>query len=155
MRPPPGNRLPRSGFLMSNIARYAMKALLLKLLCVAPVLLAGCAALERDEIGNKENTLAAAGFVVRPATSDAQTGMLARLPPNRISQRIEGSHVSYLYPDPVNCHCLYVGGQAAYGRYQELAIQQKIAQNQVEAAQLNSDFAWDGGPWGGYGPGYY
>ncbi len=125
------------------------------LLLALPLALSACAALQRDEIGDKENTLAAAGFVVRPANSDTQMGMLRSLPANRISQRIEGSHVSYLYPDPVVCHCLYVGGQAAYGRYQQMAIQQRIARDQIEAAQLNSDFAWDWGPWGGYGPGFY
>jgi hypothetical protein len=117
--------------------------------------LPACAALQRDEIGDKENNLAAAGFTVRPASNDARMTMLRTLPANRISQRIEGDRVSYLYPDPVVCHCLYVGGQAAYGRYQQMAIQQRIARDQIEAAQLNSDFAWDWGPWGGYGPGFY
>ena len=117
--------------------------------------LGGCAAIERNAIGDQENTLAAAGFVVRPASSDIRMSMLRTLPANRISRRIEGSHVSYLYPDPVVCRCLYVGGQAAYGRYQQIAIQQRIARDQMEAAELNSDFGWDWGPWGGYGPGYY
>ncbi len=125
------------------------------LLCTLPLALSACAALQRNAIGDTENSLAAAGFVVRPVNSDTQMGMLRTLPPNRVSQRIEGNRVSYLYPDPVVCRCLYVGGQAAYGRYQQLAIQQRIARDQVEAARLDSDFAWDWGPWGGYGPGFY
>jgi hypothetical protein len=115
----------------------------------------GCAALARDNAANTEKTLSAAGFTIRPITTLDERTMVAGLPPNRISRQINGSHVSYLYPDPINCRCLYIGGQAAYGRYQQFAIQEHIANEQVEAAQLNNDFAWDWGPWGGYGPAYY
>lgn len=132
-----------------------MTAKLVGLLCLAPLLLAGCAAIERQEIGDRENTLAAAGFTVQPANTPARTAMLSRLPPNRIYQRLEGDHVSYLYADPVYCQCLYVGSQAAFGRYQQIAIQQRIARDQLEAAQLNDQFGWGWGPWGGYGPGFY
>jgi hypothetical protein len=117
--------------------------------------LGGCAAIARDDAATTENTLSAAGFKVRPITSPAESAMVASLPPNRLSRQINGSHVSYLYPDPINCKCLYVGGQTAYGRYQQLAIQQRIANEQVEAAHLNANVAWDWGPWGGYGPAFY
>ena len=125
------------------------------LLAFAALSMTGCAAMRRDAAADTESTLAAAGFTVNPAVSPERAAMIASLPPNRISQRIEGSHISYLYPDPINCHCLYIGGQEAYGRYQQIAIQQRIAREQVEAAQLNSSFAWDWGPWGGYGPAFY
>ncbi len=121
----------------------------------AIALLSGCAAFQQDAITSRENTLSAAGFNVRPAATVSQQGMLARLPANRVSQRIEGEHVSYLYPDPVVCRCLYVGGQAAFGKYQQLLMQQQASAEQLQAAQLNSDFAWDWGPWGGYGPAFY
>lgn len=124
-------------------------------LIAATLALAGCAAIERNDAANTENILAAAGFTVRPITSPTQSTMVAALAPNRISRQIIGTHVSYLYPDPINCRCLYVGGQAAYGRYQQLAIQQRIADEQVEAAQFNANSAWDWGPWGGYGPAFY
>ncbi len=117
--------------------------------------LGGCAAMERDAVGERENTLAAAGFTVLPATTQARQDMLARLPANHISQRIEGEHVSYLYPDPVVCHCLYVGSQAAFGRFQQVRQQKRIASDQLMAAQMNSDPGWNWGPWGGYGPGFY
>lgn len=117
--------------------------------------LCGCAAVARDDAATTEDALSAAGFKVRPVTSTAERTMVASLPPNRISRQINDSHVSYLYPDPINCKCLYVGGQTAYGRYQQLAIQKHIANEQVEAAQLNANFAWDWGPWGGYGPAFY
>ncbi len=127
------------------ISRYAL---------ILAVLLPGCAILQRDAISDRENTLAAAGFTVRPIDTAARSTMITRLPPDRISQRIDGANVSYLYPDPVKCHCLYVGNQAAYARYQQISIQRNIARDQIDAAQLNSENDWDWGPWGGYGPGF-
>ena len=121
----------------------------------AAIALTGCAAIARDNAADTENTLSAAGFTIRPVTTQQQSALVATLPANRISRQINGSHVSYLYPDPINCRCLYVGGEDAYGRFQQLAIQQRIAQEQIQAARLNDDFAWDWGPWGGYGPAYY
>jgi hypothetical protein len=111
--------------------------------------------MERDSIQNHVNDLAAAGFVVLPATTPERQAMLATLPPNRVSQRIEGEHVSYLYPDPVLCHCLYVGGQDAFARFRAVELQRQITRDQLEAAQLNNNFMWDWGPWGGYGYRYY
>ena len=125
------------------------------LLCLTPLVLSGCAAIERSNITQTENTLAAAGFVVKPGSNAEQTAMIAKAPLNKISMRTEGTRVSYIYPDPTVCQCLYVGGQAAYGRYQQLAIQQRIADDQVNAAELNADSGFGWGPWGGFGPGFY
>ncbi len=125
------------------------------LVVLAAATLGGCAAMVRDQVSDRENTLAASGFTVLPASTPARQDMLARLPANHISQRIEGEHVSYLYPDPVVCHCLYVGSQEAFGRYQQIAQQKKLAADQLQAAQMNNEMGWEWGPWGGYGPGFY
>jgi len=122
---------------------------------LATVTLCGCAAWERNAVGDLETMLAAAGFTVLPATTPDRRDTLTRLPPNQLVQQIVGEQVSYLYPDPILCHCLYVGGQAEYGRFQYLALQRRIASDQVTAAQLNSDMRWGWGPWGGYGFGFY
>ena len=119
------------------------------------VALAGCAMFQQDAIIDRENTLSAAGFTVRPAATAQQQLMIATLPANRVSQRFEGNKVSYLYPDPVVCHCLYIGGQEAFGRYQQMQMQRRVASDQLQAAQLNADFAWDWSAWGGYGPAFY
>ncbi len=115
----------------------------------------GCASLQHDSIESTENNLAAAGFTILPATTPARQTMLIALPANRISRRIEGERVSYLYPDTVVCHCLYVGGQAAWGRYLAAAQARRLASDQLEAAQLNRDFYWDWAPWGGYDPRFF
>lgn len=122
------------------------------LMALGGLALGGCA-IERDLVQSRENMLAAAGFTVRPADSADRQAMLANLPANRVSQQIRGETVSYLYPDPVVCHCLYVGGQAEWARYQRAIQQQRIANERVEAARLDAT-SWNWGPWGGFGPGY-
>lgn len=97
----------------------------------------------------KENNLAAAGFVVRPANTPARVAMLKRLPPNRFLMRSRGNTVSYVYADPVNCNCLYVGTQDAYNAYRQAQSQERIANRQLLAARTYADARWD---WSGWGP---
>ncbi len=106
---------------------------------------------QRDAAHDRESLLSASGFTVLPANTPQRQDMLAQLPPNRVSQLIQGDRVSYLYPDPVLCHCLYAGGQQQFAQYQAYVQQRRIADEQVTAAQLNYDGGWDWGPWGGYG----
>lgn len=114
---------------------------------LALALVSGCATLIHD----RENQLSAAGFTVRPADTPERQAQLMKLPANRVSQQIRGQTVSYLYPDPVVCHCLYVGSEQNFSRYQQALQQQRVANEQLQASQFND---WDWGPWGGFGPGY-
>lgn len=123
-------------------------------LAFALVGLAGCAT-PQELVGGQEGMLAAAGFVARPANTPQRQKTLTTLPPNRIVQQATGDHLTYLYADPLVCQCLYVGGPQEWSRYQQALQQQRFADEQVEAAQLNYG-AWDWGPWGGgFGPGFY
>ncbi len=72
---------------------------------------------QRDAAHDRESLLSASGFTVLPANTPQRQDMLAKLPPNRVSQLIQGDKVSYLYPDPVLCHCLYAGGQQQFAQY--------------------------------------
>lgn len=107
-----------------------------------------------SSIDSKEDSLAAAGFTLRPANTAKRKSMLASLPPNKFFKSIHGDNVKYVYADPVICKCLYVGSQQAYGRYQQAAQQQKIANRRMLAAELYSDNNWDWNAWGPWSPGY-
>lgn len=114
--------------------------------------LAACAT-PQEIVAQKEDNLAAAGFVVRPANTPERQGMLNRLPPNKFVQRDHGNTVSYVYADPLVCDCLYVGTQAAYGRYQQHLQAEQLADQREMTAQLYSDPSWNWGGWGGgFGP---
>jgi hypothetical protein len=113
-------------------------------------LLASCAS-PQEVITERENLLAASGFAVLPANTAERQQMLATLPPGRIMQQIQGDQVSYLFADPLVCHCLYAGGQQNFAQYQAYVQTRRIADEQAVAAQLYWNGPWNWGPWGGYG----
>jgi len=118
------------------------------------VLIAGCET-TKEAVAHKEDSLTAAGFTAHPANTPARVAMLKRLPPHRFVQKPSGDTMHYVYADPVVCGCLYVGTEQAYGQYVKNERQQDLANEQLLAAQMYSDPAWDWGPWGGgFGRGF-
>lgn len=115
--------------------------------------LAACAT-QQERINKREDDLAAAGFIVKPANTPERQQMLSRLPPDKFVQRVHGDSVHYVYADPVVCHCLYVGTQQAYGQFKQHEQQQHLADEQMMTAQMYSDPAWNWGAWGPWGPGF-
>jgi hypothetical protein len=112
---------------------------------VLPFGLAACA----SQVQNKEDMLAAAGFTLVPANTPQRQASLTALPPHKFVRQVRGNNVIYTYADPTICDCLYVGNQAAYGRYRENVFQKQIADEQQMTAQI---YQMDWGPWG---PGWY
>ena len=51
-------------------------------------------------VTQKEDNLAAAGFMVRPANTPERIAMLNRLPPHQFVQRVNRDAVHYVYADP-------------------------------------------------------
>ena len=108
---------------------------------------AGCMT-PRQRAEDRENLLAAAGFTVLPANTPTRVASLRGLPPNKVVQQPVGDTVRYVYADPLVCACLYVGDQAAFGRYRQEVFQRQLADEQAMTAQMNQT-SWDSGPWGG------
>jgi hypothetical protein len=130
-----------------RLVRYCVAiALLLALQSIT-----GC---RSQVIQEKEDSLAAAGFILRPANTPERIAMLKRLPPNKFVRREHGDVVHYVYADPIVCSCLYVGTQQAYSQYLRDRQQQAIVDQQQLAAQEYSDAAWNWGAWGPWGPSY-
>lgn len=117
------------------------------------VALAGCETAQQ-RVQNREDELAAAGFIVKPANTPERQQMLARLPPHRFEQRVHGDSVHYVYADPLVCNCLYVGSQQAYNQYKRDRQQRQLADEQLMTAQTYQDAAWNWGAWGPWNPGY-
>ena len=97
---------------------------------------------------NKEDLLTAAGFVARPANTPARQAMLRTLPPGRFTRRARGNAFAYVFPDPLVCGCIYFGDEAAYGRYRQEVLNRRLVNDQLLAAQMNADAAWDWDAWG-------
>ena len=94
-----------------------------RLAALAICLLITARATPRQRADNRENLLAAAGFNARPADTQLRVASLHSLPAHEVVQRARGGSNRYLYADPLVCDRLYVGDQAAYGRYRQEVFQ--------------------------------
>lgn len=112
--------------------------------------LAGCAAMQKQETIETERLLSAAGFQVKLADTPQKQTNLQALPQQKLLLRQQSGKIYYIYPDATDCKCLYYGNEQAYQRYQRLALERNMAQEQIQAAELNEDMAMDGsgGPGG-------
>ena len=102
----------------------------------------------------KENLLVTAGFHNVLATTPQQKTLLAGLPPNQISTVQKDGRTWFVFPNQAAGSAL-VGTQAQYTQYRQLAFAQKISDQNLQAAQLNSMPPVGWGAWGGgWGPGF-
>ncbi|MFQ5788707.1 MAG: hypothetical protein ACE5H1_12090 [Thermodesulfobacteriota bacterium] len=117
----------------------------------------GCAAIHKSEAEQTDKLLAAAGFKTLPADTPQKMQMLDSLPPLKLKYRLKDGKPLYFFADPYDCKCIYTGDQAAYARFQKLAEQAQIAEEEQQAALMNEEAAmqfgpfgwgWLGGPWG-------
>lgn len=118
----------------------------------AVVLVLGGCATEQEIVQGRENMLAAAGFTARPADTPQRQTELKTLPPHKfIYQKQASDRVVYIYSDPTVCDCLYIGSEQAYQKYRQLAFQKQVADENLQAAQMNMS----GWQWGSWGPGWW
>jgi len=120
--------------------------LLILVASVAALFLAGCASTGST---NTTSLLTAAGFRAHTPQTPKQQQIYAALPPYQVQRAtVPGKGVFYVYKDQ-NAGLAYIGREAEYQRYQQLAIQQQIAQNYYMAAQMQQAAAWQWyGAWG-------
>jgi hypothetical protein len=120
---------------------------LLPLLATAALgLLTGCASLDAS---NQRSLLSAAGFHVRTPETPKQHELYNNAPSYKVQRVTFNNKTFYAYKDEKN-GVAYVGGEAEYQKYHELAVQQRIARDNYEAAQMQQDMAM--GWYGAYGP---
>ncbi len=102
--------------------------------------------------------LQSAGFSALPAASPQQTAELKSLPPLQLSSYIDSHGVShYWMADPDSCNCLFHGDEAAYQRYENIQLENQVAQRdrQAIAAQQYQQQQMMMGPGLGFGgPGF-
>jgi hypothetical protein len=107
---------------------------------------AGCAT-PQQQVAQKEDLLAAAGFQVRPADSPHRVAAMKRLPPNKFVMKVANGNPVYLYADPLDCNCLYLGTQQNWDAYKQEMFARQLADEAQMTAVMNQE-AWDWGPWG-------
>jgi hypothetical protein len=119
---------------------------------VFTIMLAGCAAIEKQETKSTEQLLSAAGFTIRPADTPDKLASLQAMKQRKVVRReTKDGQLQFLYADAAVCRCLYVGDEQAYQQYQKLAVQQQIAFADQEAAlDASLDSPWAYGWWTPY-----
>jgi hypothetical protein len=127
-----------------------MKTKLGFVLCLAGICVLfginGCASMDAS---NQESLLTAAGFRVRTPQTDRQRELYDAMPAYKVQHAVVKGKVFYAYKNEKK-GVAYVGGEAEYQRYQQLAVQQQIARENYMAAEMNRDAAW--GWYGAWGP---
>lgn len=126
---------------IANVARLMAPTAL----CMAIILtLCGCSMLgiggptPRQRAADLEPMLSAAGFHMVPADAPEKIQHLKTLPPLKVNYYVgKDGALRYWFADPDYCHCLYLGDEAAYQKYENLRVQARIAQNEQEAAEEN------------------
>jgi hypothetical protein len=114
-------------------------------------LVVGCTSTQTQ---NKENLLIAAGFKVIVPKTAAQQQKLQALPAGKVTLVQKDGKIYYVFPDAPNNQA-YVGGPNEYQAYKQLRLENKLANDNLEAAEMNQDASMDWGSWGGWGgPGF-
>src|SRR5215475_2917792 len=93
----------------------------------------GCASTS-TQTQSEEDLLIAAGFKVVTPKTTAQQQKLQSLPPGQLAMITKGRQTYYVFPDAANNRAL-VGGPKQYQTYQQLRLQQKLADENLEAAE--------------------
>lgn len=123
---------------VANIARFTIAAM---------VLLIGCATIQRLQARDTEELLTPAGFK-KQLVDAADTTSPDATPPYRLVSRTKDGTVQYIYADPDNCRCVYVGGSKEYAEYQRLATERRRDDERRRAAEA----VWDRNSWGPQSP---
>lgn len=124
-------------------------ALIWALLGALAVIVLGVSGCASTKAHSTEALLSAAGFHTLTPTTPKQQACYAALPPYKVQRRETNGKIVYAYADQ-KAGLLYVGGEKEYQQFMALAQQQKIANEQLQAAQMNENASMD---WDGWGPG--
>jgi hypothetical protein len=128
----------------------SLRYIVLSTTAAGAALLVSCATTASTQ--NRENMLVASGFkVIIPKTS-AQQQKLQNLPAGKVTMIQKAGKTYYIFPDPAHNQA-YVGGPKQYRHYQELRATNKLAEENLETAEMYQDSAMEWSLWGGWDAG--
>lgn len=105
------------------------------------VLGGGCAYTQRQKAQQIEPMLSAAGFKMKIADTPEKLAKLQAMPQLKFRTLKRHGKLYYAYTDAEGCRCTYLGSEAAYQSYESLQVQQRIAKEDMAAAEVNEDAA--------------
>jgi len=105
-------------------------------------------------VASNEDMMAASGFKIVPVNTPAREAAFKNLPPHQFVRQTKDGRPIYLYADSSICGCLYVGGQKAYGTYNQRRLAKRVADQQLQDVQEQNMIAsesamssWDWAAW--------
>jgi hypothetical protein len=107
------------------------KLFLGSLATICALVLAGCAAMEP---ASQESLLQKAGFQSRTPTTEKQKAAYAKLPAYQLHKGTREGRTIYAYKDE-KAGVVYLGNQAQYAQYQQLAKQAQLKEDQITPAE--------------------
>jgi hypothetical protein len=78
-------------------------------------------------LSDKESQLSQAGFRMVPADTPKRVEHLQTIAPHKLIRRTADGKPYYVFADPSDCKCLYVGSEAAYAKYKAIVQRQEDA----------------------------
>lgn len=120
----------------------------LSAIAISGLLTGGCTLMQESEAMKMERSLTAAGFQMKQAANKKQMEQLALLTQRKLVEREKDGKRYYIYADANFCKCLYTGTQAAYQKYRQLAKQQELMEDKIEAAGQDEAMPIDWDPMG-------
>ena len=125
------------------------KIILLLSVLTAAIGLVGCASMGSS---NTKSLLAASGFRERTPETAQQKQLYAAAEAYKVQRISANGKTFYAYKDEKNGTAM-VGDESNYQQFEKLAIQQRIAEQEYQAAEMRRDAAY--GWYGAYGSGIY
>jgi hypothetical protein len=113
-------------------ASYSVLSSLAAAVC-ALFAFAGCAAMES---ASQESLLQKAGFQSRTPTTEKQKTAYQALPAYRLHRITLKGRTVYAYKDE-KAGVVYLGNEAQYAQYKQLAVNAKLKEEQFTAAQVS------------------
>ena len=114
--------------------------------CKSPIILVlalaiamvGCASTTQTSTENKESMLVASGFKTITPKNPTQQQKLQQLPPGKIAMIQKSGKTFYVFPDAAHNQA-YVGGPQEYQAYEQARATNKLAQENLETAEMYQD----------------
>jgi hypothetical protein len=104
----------------------------------------------QTQVRSKENLLIAAGFQVIVPKTAVQQQKLQTLPADKVTLVQLAGRTYYMFPDAPHNQA-YIGGPTQYQAYRQLRVAKQLANENLEAAEMNQDASMDWPGWGGWG----
>lgn len=132
---------------MHKVSSQIRSSLIILLAAVWTMVILGCVKSPNQQAIDTERLLAASGFKMRLADTPEKLARIKELAQRQILTHRSKGELLYVYADAEHCQCVYAGSQEAYRRYESLAHQKKLADEDRLDASRSQPREMDWGDW--------